>query len=72
MLILFTKKQVEYVEESGIARALGYVTQSGATWGLARSSSKKAGAKDYTYDDSAGEGTCVYVIDTGVDDAHSV
>lgn len=48
------------------------MTQSSAPWGLARLSSSSRGASSYVYDDSAGEGTCVYVIDTGIYTAHSV
>ncbi|KAH7260968.1 peptidase S8/S53 domain-containing protein [Fusarium redolens] len=43
-----------------------------APWGLARISNKLAG-KDhtaYTYDKSAGEGTCTYVLDTGIEVEH--
>jgi subtilisin family serine protease len=46
--------------------ALGIVKQTDATWGLARLSSDKPGTRTYSYDDSAGDGTCAYVIDTGV------
>jgi len=48
------------------------VTQTGATWGLARLSSTSTGATTYTYDSSAGAGACVYVIDTGVDTTNPV
>ncbi|CEJ91496.1 hypothetical protein VHEMI07203 [[Torrubiella] hemipterigena] len=47
------------------------VTQSGATWGISRVSSKRPGAKDYKYQSSAGGGTCVYIIDTGMDLKHA-
>jgi hypothetical protein len=40
--------------------------QTNATWGLARVSNRQPGGSTYTYDDSAGEGTCAYVIDTGI------
>ncbi|KJY01829.1 subtilisin-like serine protease PR1A like protein [Zymoseptoria brevis] len=46
------------------------VTQENSTWGLARISHKDAGASDYVYDASAGEGTFVYIIDTGINSAH--
>nr|P85156.1 RecName: Full=Subtilisin-like serine protease AS-E1 [Acremonium sp.] len=35
-------------------------------WGLARISHRTTGATSYVYDDSAGEGTCSYIIDTGI------
>ncbi|OAA55082.1 oryzin precursor [Cordyceps fumosorosea ARSEF 2679] len=62
---------VEYVEHNAIAKALAPVTQSSAEWGLARLSSKQTGATKYVYDESAGAGTCAYIIDTGVDASHS-
>lgn len=49
-----------------------YATQQNADWGLARISNAKAGATTYTYDDSAGEGTCAFVVDTGIDVKHPV
>ncbi|KAJ3489274.1 hypothetical protein NLG97_g6033 [Lecanicillium saksenae] len=48
----------------------GYVTQSGATYGPARISHRQPGSSEYVYDESAGEGTCAYVIDTGIDVNH--
>lgn len=47
-------------------------TQSNARWGLARLSNKAPGSTDYTYDDSAGEGTCIYILDTGIDETLDV
>lgn len=49
-----------------------YVTQSGSTWGLSRIShrNRQTGTLSYTYDDSAGSGTCVYVVDTGISTTH--
>ncbi|KAL7759491.1 hypothetical protein ACKLNR_009581 [Fusarium oxysporum f. sp. zingiberi] len=50
----------------------GASTQKNAPWGLARISNKLPG-KDhttYTYDESAGEGTCTYVLDTGIEVDH--
>jgi subtilisin family serine protease len=46
------------------------VTQSSATWGLGRISHVNKGSSSYVYDDSAGSGTCAYVIDTGIYTAH--
>lgn len=72
------KLQVEYIEKDAIinafeddtleARAL--TTQTGAPWGLARLSSSSTGSTTYTYDTTAGAGTCAYVIDTGIYTAH--
>jgi len=71
---------VDYVEQDAIVKAnLGelehlekkaYVTQSGSTWGLARISHQNRGSTSYTYDSSAGTGTCAYVIDTGISTGH--
>ena len=47
-----------------------YTTQEGAPWGLARLSQKSPGSDSYVYDSSAGEGTCAYVIDTGIEVDH--
>lgn len=47
-------------------------TQRNADWGLARLSSTKPGATTYVYDESAGEGTCAYIVDTGIDIKHPV
>src|ERR1700742_276142 len=44
--------------------------QSGAPWGLGRISHRQVGSTDYTYDASAGAGTCAYIIDTGIYTAH--
>lgn len=42
-------------------------TQTNAPWGLASiSSNGSPGASDYVYDESAGEGTHAYVLDSGV------
>lgn len=47
-------------------------SQDGADWGLARLSSQKPGGTTYTYDDTAGEGTCAFIVDTGVEADHPV
>lgn len=60
---------VEYIEQDAIIKA--YVTQEDATWGISRLSSQEPGGSTYTYDASAGEGTCAYVVDTGIDTDHS-
>ncbi|CAH0022692.1 unnamed protein product [Clonostachys rhizophaga] len=56
---------IEYIEQD--QKATMFATQTGAPWGLARLSNKEPGSSTYTYDDAAGEGTCVYVLDTGID-----
>ncbi|KAK3307784.1 peptidase S8/S53 domain-containing protein [Chaetomium strumarium] len=62
---------VEYVEEEAVFTINSYVSQSSAPWGIARISHKSRGSTTYVYDDSAGAGTCSYVIDTGIYTAHS-
>lgn len=47
------------------------MSQSSAPWGLGAISRKGVSSTSYTYDDSAGAGTCAYVIDTGIYTAHS-
>lgn len=51
-------------------RTDGYVTQNNAAWGLARISHKNTGYTNYIYDESAGTGTCAYVVDSGIDVNH--
>lgn len=47
------------------------ITQTGAPWGLGRISSRTNGTTTYVYDESAGDGTCAYIIDTGIYIGHS-
>ncbi|KAG5974911.1 hypothetical protein E4U55_007975, partial [Claviceps digitariae] len=61
---------VEYIEKDAIFTIDSFVAQTGAPWGLNRVSHHVGKGSDYVYDDSAGEGTCSYIIDTGVDDSH--
>lgn len=69
---VLTVSQVEYIEQDAIATISTYVTQPSApSWGLGRLSDRD-GSTTYTYDDSAGSGTCSYVLDTGIDTTHSV
>ncbi|RYP79035.1 hypothetical protein DL771_000013 [Monosporascus sp. 5C6A] len=62
--------EVAYIEPDQKIRVSALETQRNATWGLARLSSREPGASDYVYDDSAGEGTYAYVIDSGIYTAH--
>ncbi|KAK3688704.1 peptidase S8/S53 domain-containing protein, partial [Podospora appendiculata] len=71
--------EVEFVEEDSIvtlqtptlAVPRAVVTQTGAPWNLARISSHTNGATSYRYDSTAGNGTCSYIIDTGIYLGHS-
>ncbi|KAL2149063.1 hypothetical protein VTH82DRAFT_1749 [Thermothelomyces myriococcoides] len=58
--------EVEYIEQDTVITTQTIVTQEDAPWGLARISHRELGPTSYVYDDSAGEGTCAYVIDTGI------
>jgi len=70
---------VDYIEQDAVIQSnLGeihlekkaYVTQATSTWGLGRISHQARGSTSYTYDNTAGAGTCAYVIDTGIYTAH--
>lgn len=53
------------------ARSEDFITQAYApSWGLGRLSHREKGRTDYLYHSSAGEGTCSYIVDTGVDASH--
>lgn len=67
--------QVEYIEEDGAVQGAGSwgniaIENDQAPWGLARISHREKNEKGYAYENSAGAGTCAYVVDTGVDDEH--
>ncbi|KAH8800524.1 serine protease [Flagelloscypha sp. PMI_526] len=73
---LLAHDDVLEIEEDGIATIL--VTQTNAPWGLARlsSTSPVTGSASsltfsYTYQDPAGSGSDVYVVDTGIRTTHS-
>ncbi|KAI1435328.1 proteinase T-like protein [Xylaria sp. CBS 124048] len=60
---------VDFIEQDSIMRIASYITQSNPPWGLGRIS-HRSGTNTYIYDDSAGSGTCAYIIDTGIYTAH--
>lgn len=62
--------KVDFIEQDAIVTISA--TQQDADWGLARLSNQKPGSTSYTYDDSAGAGTCAYIIDTGIYTNHTV
>jgi subtilisin family serine protease len=68
--VLRDQPDVDYVEQDATVSLKAFVTQNGATWGLGKLSKRIGGSTSYTYDDSAGNGTCVYVLDTGVEASH--
>ncbi|ODA83519.1 hypothetical protein RJ55_02033 [Drechmeria coniospora] len=57
---------VDFIEHDAIISINSNTQQEDATWGLSRISSQQPGGTTYSYDESAGEGTCAYIIDTGV------
>ncbi len=59
---------VKYIEQDGIATAS--TTQSNATWGLDRSDARSGLDGTFTYTNT-GAGVTSYIIDTGIDMAHS-
>ncbi|KAH9886841.1 subtilisin-like protein [Xylariomycetidae sp. FL2044] len=61
--------QVEYIEQDSIVTINEYVTEEDATWGISRISHRDS-IDGYVYDSSAGEGTCAYIIDTGIEVDH--
>lgn len=61
---------VDFIEQDAIVSLSAYTTQSNAPWGLARISTRQRGPTGYTYDTSAGQGTCSYIIDTGIQANH--
>ncbi|KAK1762166.1 serine protease precursor [Phialemonium atrogriseum] len=61
---------VEYIEQDAVVSIKATQSQTNAPWGLARLSSSKPGGTTYTYDSTAGTGTCAYIVDTGIDVAH--
>jgi subtilisin family serine protease len=62
--------QVEYIEQDAVYQVTSLVKQTNVTWGLARISDREPNTTTYTYDDSAGQGTCAYVVDTGIQVDH--
>ncbi|TKX19986.1 cuticle-degrading protease-2 [Elsinoe australis] len=68
---LETHPLVHAVEPDMMMRGHAITTESDATWGLSKlSQGTGAATGDYTFDDSAGEGTCAYLVDTGVNVNH--
>ncbi|KAJ6442358.1 proteinase T-like protein [Purpureocillium lavendulum] len=61
---------VDYIEQDHLVTASGFVTQNNVPWGLGRISHRQVGSGQYVYDDSAGQGTCAYIIDSGLDGSH--
>lgn len=56
--------------ELSARRRRDVTTQTAAPWHLGDISHQEAGATEYVYDDKAGEGTTIYVLDTGIRSSH--
>ncbi|KAF2626160.1 subtilisin-like protease [Macroventuria anomochaeta] len=63
---LQASEHVEYIQRDVKMHAYGLIYQNPATWGISRISHRQPGNSTYIFDDSAGEGTCAYIIDTGI------
>ncbi|PHH69110.1 hypothetical protein CDD82_7986 [Ophiocordyceps australis] len=61
---------VAFIEKDAIFSHREVLSIEDTTWGLGRISHRANGLHSYIYDSSAAQGTCVYVIDSGVDDTH--
>lgn len=57
---------VEWIQQDAEVHSQAWQTDSGAPWGLGRISHVNKGNTNYVYDDTSGQGTCSYVIDTGI------
>ncbi|KIM21522.1 hypothetical protein M408DRAFT_80385 [Serendipita vermifera MAFF 305830] len=70
---------VWYIESDPLAKVATAITQDNAPWGLQRISQRdpiQGGSAsqtnfDYTFDDSAGRGVDIYIVDTGVRITHT-
>ncbi|RDA86423.1 putative subtilisin-like protease [Ophiocordyceps camponoti-leonardi (nom. inval.)] len=59
-----------FQEESNSLEKRTFSTQTDSPWGLGAVSHRKKGAKDYLYNERAGQGTFAYVIDSGIRLSH--
>ena len=67
---IFTADEVSYVEHDVYVNINAQLTQNEVPSGLARISHAEPGATDYVFDDSAGEGITVFIVDTGIRVTH--
>ncbi|KAK5628293.1 hypothetical protein RRF57_004008 [Xylaria bambusicola] len=59
-------QDVAYIEPDIMVETAATAFESNSPWGLARISSRTRNSTTYTYDESAGEGTYTYIIDSGI------
>ena len=86
-LLVANHRQVDFVEKDQVVTASlpalqpsvglekrSFATQLNAPWGLGRISHLAKGSTNYVYDNTvgAGQGSKVYVIDTGILTTHTV
>ncbi|KAF9459646.1 serine protease [Collybia nuda] len=70
--LLRSSPDVELVSEDGIMHTTATITQTNATWGLARlSSSTKLTDQNPSYNSAGGAGVDIYIVDTGVMTTHA-
>lgn len=62
--------KVESVEQQQVYYLHELTTQKNSTHGLATVSHREPGSTEYVYDSSAGEGSTVYVLDSGIQVDH--
>lgn len=63
--------EIDFIEKDQMMYASALTTQTGAPWGLGRISHRNQDSTSYIYDTTAGSGSTVFVIDTGIYVAHS-
>jgi subtilisin family serine protease len=72
VLEIMDRKEIASIERNIRVKALGNIlAQTNAPAGLVRLSNAAANGSQYIFDDSAGEGITVYVIDTGINVKHT-
>ncbi|KAK2024655.1 subtilase [Colletotrichum zoysiae] len=69
--IIKSSPEVASVERDQIWTLSAITTQSGAPWGLGAISHRTSGSTQYVYDNAAGTGTYAYVVDSGINTAHT-
>ncbi|KAI0111438.1 oryzin precursor [Daldinia grandis] len=58
--------EIAYIAPDTKVSIASLTSQTSAPWGLTRISNRAPDASKYTYDESAGEGTYAYILDTGI------
>ncbi|KAF1739358.1 Cuticle-degrading protease [Beauveria bassiana] len=62
---------VQYIEQDVAGQgSANLATQNECPWGLRRISHHQAGGSGYVFNKTGGEGVCVYITDTGIDENH--